>query len=159
MGSVRGWRLTGPLISLTVLWEIIAQTARTRVFFNRNQSSDTCSHGFDANVLLFWGFLALILSPEARMTKLTADQKPLTLWCPTFSFYLDMFWSNFSKIDQSGGCCCCFLIETSQKVTKWKSFLHLEIAEIDMGSQFWVEKNDSGHKNSFFFKVKPVFRG
>ena len=30
---------------------------------------------------------------------------------------------------------------------------------MDMGSQFGVEKNDSRHKNSFFFKVKPVFRG
>ena len=27
-----------------------------------------------------------------------------------------------------------------------------------MGDQSWVEKNDSGHKNSFF-KIKPVFRG
>ena len=31
-----------------------------------------------------------------------------------------------------------------------KFFLCLKIAEIDMGGQFWVEKNDSGHKNSFF---------
>ena len=31
-----------------------------------------------------------------------------------------------------------------------KIFLCLKIAEIDMGSQVWVEKNDSGHKNSFF---------
>ena len=28
-----------------------------------------------------------------------------------------------------------------------KVFLYLEIAEIDMRSQFWVEKNDSGYKN------------
>ena len=34
-------------------------------------------------------------------------------------------------------------------------FLCLEIAEIDMGGQFWVEKNDSGHKNSFFLKLNP----
>ena len=40
-----------------------------------------------------------------------------------------------------------------------KIFLYLEIAEIDMGEgQFWVEKNDSGHKNSFL-KVKHVFWG
>ena len=31
-----------------------------------------------------------------------------------------------------------------------KSFLCLKIVEVDMGGQFWVEKNDSGHKNSFF---------
>ena len=34
-----------------------------------------------------------------------------------------------------------------------KIFLCLEIAEIDMGDQFWVEKNNSGYKNSFFFKL------
>ena len=34
-----------------------------------------------------------------------------------------------------GGGCCSFLIETSQKFVNEK---------------FWVEKNDSGHKNSFF---------
>ena len=32
----------------------------------------------------------------------------------------------------------------------------LGIAEIDMRGQFWVEKNDSGHQNSFF-KVKLIF--
>ena len=31
-----------------------------------------------------------------------------------------------------------------------KIFLCLKIAEIDMGGQFWVEKNESGHNNSFF---------
>ena len=31
-----------------------------------------------------------------------------------------------------------------------KIFLCLKIGEIEMGGQFWVEKNDSGHKNSFF---------
>ena len=84
---------------------------------------------------------------EARMTKLTAaNQKPLTLRCPnfvTFSFYLlDMFWPNFSKIDQSGGCCCSFLIEISQKFTKWKIFLHLEIAEIDMGGGSILDREE-----------------
>ena len=48
------------------------------------------------------------------------------------------------------GCCCSLLIETSQKFFEnEKFFLCFKIAEIDMGSQFWVEKNDSGHKNSF----------
>ena len=42
-----------------------------------------------------------------------------------------------------------------------KIFLCLKIAEIDMGGggQFWVEENEFGHKNSFFFKVKFIFRG
>ena len=44
------------------------------------------------------------------------------------------------------------------KLTVANQILYLEIAEIDVGGQFLVEKNDSGHKNSFF-KVKPVFRG
>ena len=30
-----------------------------------------------------------------------------------------------------------------------KFFLCLKIAEIDMGGQFWVEKNDSGHNTHF----------
>ena len=31
-----------------------------------------------------------------------------------------------------------------------KFFLCLKIAEIDMGGQFWIETNDSGHKDPFF---------
>ena len=31
-----------------------------------------------------------------------------------------------------------------------KFFLCLKIGEIDMGVQFWVKKNDSGHKSPFF---------
>ena len=34
----------------------------------------------------------------------------------------------------------------------------LKITEIDEGDQFWVEKNNSGHRNSFF-SVEPIFRG
>ena len=52
-----------------------------------------------------------------------------------------------------GTCTCSFLIETSQKFSNEKMFLCLKIAEIGMGGQFWVEKNDFGHKNSFFFKI------
>ena len=37
-------------------------------------------------------------------------------------------------------------------------FLCLKIVEIDMGGQFWVEKNESGQK-THFFKVKSIFRG
>ena len=40
-----------------------------------------------------------------------------------------------------------------------KFFLCLKIAEIDMGGQFWVEKNDSGHKSSFFLKLNPFSGG
>ena len=63
-----------------------------------------------------------------------------------------------AKLINQGGCCCSFIIETSQNFENEKIFLCLKIVEIDMGGQFWVEKNDSGHKGSFF-KVKPVFRG
>ena len=38
-----------------------------------------------------------------------------------------------------------------------KKFLRLKIAEIDLGCQIWVEKNDSGHKN--FFKNETRFPG
>ena len=59
-----------------------------------------------------------------------------------------------AKFMDQGGCCCSFLIETSRKnLQDEKNFLCLEIAEIDMGGQFWAEKNDSGHKNPFFEKL------
>ena len=31
-----------------------------------------------------------------------------------------------------------------------KNFLCMKIAEIDMRGQFWVKKNESGHKNPIF---------
>ena len=101
---------------------------------------------------------------EARMTKLTAaNQKPLILWHPnlvTFSFYpQDTFWPNFSKIDQSGAAAALFSLRRPENLENENIFLYLKIVEINMGGQFWVEKNDSGHKNSIFFKVEPVFRG
>ena len=40
-----------------------------------------------------------------------------------------------------------------------KNFLYLKIVEIYMGGQFWVEKNDSGHKNSFFLKLSTFSGG
>ena len=52
-----------------------------------------------------------------------------------------------------------FSLRPSKNLQNEKIFLYLEIAEIDMGGQFWVKKNDSGHKNSLFLKVKPVFWG
>ena len=91
---------------------------------------------------------------ETGMTILTAvSQKPLTLWCPdfvTFSFY-DMFWPNFSKIVHSGGLLLFSLRDVPKNLQNDKILLYLEIAEIDTGDQFWVQKNDSGHKNSFFW--------
>ena len=66
-----------------------------------------------------------------------------------------------AKIDQSGGEGVAAALFSSRRLENFeneKIFLCLKIAEINMGGQFWVEKNDSGHKNSFF-KVKPVFRG
>ena len=37
---------------------------------------------------------------------------------------------------------CCYE-ESDQLITQ-------QVAEIEMEGQYWVEKNDSGHKNSFF---------
>ena len=66
-----------------------------------------------------------------------------------------MFWQNSSEIGQS------IVLFSSRRLKNFeneKLFLCLEIAEIDMGGQFWVEKNDCGHKN-LNFKVKPTFQG
>ena len=60
------------------------------------------------------------------------------------------FGQILAKLVNQGGCCCSFLIETSKKFENKKFFLCLNIVEIDMGGQFWVKKNDSGHKNPFF---------
>ena len=80
----------------------------------------------------------------------------------TFSFILktcsDKILAKLIDGGGGGGVAAAFLIEASQNLQNEKIFLCLEIAEIDLGGQFWVEKNDSGHKN-LFFKVKPVFRG
>ena len=43
-----------------------------------------------------------------------------------------------------------FSLRRSKNFEYAKFFLCLKIAEIDMGGQFWVEKNDSGHKEPFF---------
>ena len=86
---------------------------------------------------------------ETRMTKFkAASQKPLTLWCPNFvnfSFYpWDMFWPNFSKIDQSRG----LLLP----------FSHRETAEIDMGGVNFGPRTTILDIKSRIFKVKPVFQ-
>ena len=59
--------------------------------------------------------------------------------------------TKFCKIDQSGGVAAA--LSSSRRPKNFeneKIFLCLKIVEIDMGGQFWVEKNDSEHKNSFF---------
>ena len=38
------------------------------------------------------------------------------------------------------------LTAANQNLENEKIFLFLEIVEIDMGGQRWVERNDSGHK-------------
>ena len=63
-----------------------------------------------------------------------------------------------TKLVNQGVAAALFSSRRSKNFENEKFFLCLKIAAIDMGGQFWVEKNDSGHKNSFF-KVKPVFRG
>ena len=69
---------------------------------------------------------------EAQMTRLAAaNQNPFI---------------HFSKIDQSGGGCCCsfFINMLPQNLQNEKIFLYLEIAEIDMGGnlgregRFWT---------------------
>ena len=69
-----------------------------------------------------------------------------------------MFWANFSKLINQGVAAALFSLRRPKNLENERILLYLEIAEIDIGGQFWVEKNDSGEKN-FLFKVKPVFRG
>ena len=94
---------------------------------------------------------------EARMTKLTAaNQKPLILWCPNFVtlFFILKTCSNqiLAKLINQGVAASLFSWRRPKKLENEKVFLCLKIAEIEIKGQFWVEKNDSGHKNSFFFK-------
>ena len=99
-----------------------------------------------------------------QMTKFgAAIQKPLTLRYPnfvTFSFYLKTCSEQIlTKLVDQGSCCCSFLIEMWQKFWKWKTFLFLKIAEIDMGggSIFWWKRTNLDIK-THFFKVKSIFR-
>ena len=68
------------------------------------------------------------------------------------------FLANIAKLVNQGSVAALFSSRCPKNLQNEKIFLYLEIAEIDMGGQFWVKKNDSGHKNEFF-KVKLVFRG
>ena len=55
-----------------------------------------------------------------------------------------------TKLINQGACCCSFSLRRLKNFENEKIFLCLKIAEIDMTGQFWVAKNDSGHKTSFF---------
>ena len=90
------------------------------------------------------------LAPHSLTGRKNGDfeihQKPLTLPRLSLNSFLCLTLSGpgaqmLEKMISQGGCCCSFLIETSQKI-----FIYLESAEIDMEGQFWVEKNDSKHK-------------
>ena len=63
-----------------------------------------------------------------------------------------------AKLVNQGGCCCSFLIKTSQKFWNEKFFLCLKIAEIYKGVNFGSRRTILDIK-THFFKVKPVFRG
>ena len=63
-----------------------------------------------------------------------------------------------SEIDQSGGCCRSFVIETSQKFWNMKNFPLPKNCWNWHGGQFWVEENNSG-LNTYFLKLNPLTGG
>ena len=69
-----------------------------------------------------------------------------------FCIFKTPFGQILAKLVNQRGCYSSFLFETSQKLENEKVFLCLKIAKIDIGGrgQFWVEKNDTGHKSPFF---------
>ena len=90
---------------------------------------------------------------QARMTKLTAaSQKPLNLLCPNFLGFILKTCSDqiLTKLINQGVDASLFSLIHLANFESEKIFLCLKIAETDMGRKFWVKKNDSGHKNSFF---------
>ena len=112
---------------------------------------------FGGNIERFLKSYALSLSGPGggggaqRPGLTTANQKPLTLWCPTLWLLVFIFKTCsdqiLAKLVNQG----LIVIEMSQKFTKWKKFPLLRNCWNWHGeSQFWVEKNDSEHKNSFF---------
>ena len=48
--------------------------------------------------------------------------------------------------------------EMSEKFWKKRNFFWLEIAEIDTGGQFWVERNIPRHKKTHFLEFTPISR-
>ena len=100
---------------------------------------------------------------EARMTNsqlpfknlLTCDAQ--TLWISVFIFETCSDLILAKLIDQGVAAA----LSSSRRLKNFeneKNFFCLKIAETDMGSRFWVNKNDSGHK-ILFFKLKPFSAG
>ena len=72
-----------------------------------------------------------------------------TWWLLVFilKIHSDQIWV---KLINQGVAAAYLSSKRPQNFENEKIFLCLKIVEIDMGGQFWVEKNDSGHTNSFF---------
>ena len=58
--------------------------------------------------------------------------------------------TDFENWSIKGVAAALFSLRRPKNFENEKFFLCLKIDEIDMGGQFWVEKNDSGHKDPFF---------
>ena len=91
---------------------------------------------------------------EARMTKFRAViQKPLALRClnfVTFSFIFKTCSDQILAKLVNQRLLLLFSHRDIPKILKVKNFPLLENCWNWHGGQFWVRKNDSGHKNSFF---------
>ena len=90
-----------------------------------------------------------------------AIQKPLTLRCPNFVTFSFIFKTCSYKILAkfvSQGVAAALFSSIPHKNFENENFLCLKIDEVDKGCQFWVKKNESGHKNSFFQKLNSFFR-
>ena len=64
----------------------------------------------------------------------------------------------FAKLMNQGVAAALFSLRHPKNLQNEKNFIYLKIAEIDMGGQFWVEKNDSGQK-THFLKLNPFSGG
>ena len=63
---------------------------------------------------------------------------------------------NFSKTDQSKRLLLLISHQDVPKIYKVKKFSSAwKLLKLTWGCQFWVEKNDFGHKNSFLKKLNP----
>ena len=58
-----------------------------------------------------------------------------------------MFWPKIAKLINQGVAAALFLSRCLNNFENENIFFCVKSAEIDMGGQFWIEKNDSGHKN------------
>ena len=55
-----------------------------------------------------------------------------------------------AKLINQGVAAALFSSRRPKNLQNEKIIIYLEVAEIEMGGQLWVDKNDSVHKNSFF---------